>query len=262
MNANQLEKFVPPTDGNRAPSAGDMVNPDELKDDLGKIRAPGIVSGAIPRGETAPFSGTTADAGISKWLVSRLFRDRSLFQSTLLRKTRILFVRAMIVVLTVIACFAGFEFVLQRCYSIQTGNWTAFDSIRGWRLVPGEYLSKPPGEVNNVAITINEFGLRSHSLSAPRSRTKNIVVLGDSFVFVSQTALEETFPDRLKRLLNDRVGGGLGRHECRSAGIWNVAGVTFHKRIIRGASSQCGYLFAHVFHQRYCWITSASATAT
>jgi len=153
-------------------------------------------------------SGTTAPAGISKWLVSRLLRDRLLFQSTLLRKTRILFVRAMIVVLTVIACFAALEFVLQRYYSTQTGKWTAFDSMRGWRLVPGEYWSKPPGEVNKVAIIINDFGLRSHSLSAPRSNTKNIVVLGDSFTFAPGTALEETFPDRLKRLLNDRVGGG------------------------------------------------------
>src|SRR5450759_3516820 len=112
MNANRPEKFVPRTDRSRAPSAGDMLNPDELKDDLGKIRTPGIVSEAVPRSETAPFSGTTAPAGISKWLVFRRLRDRSLFQSTLLRKTRILFVRAMIVVLTVIACFAGLEFVL------------------------------------------------------------------------------------------------------------------------------------------------------
>jgi lysophospholipase L1-like esterase len=131
-----------------------------------------------------------------------------LFQSTLLRKTRILFVRTMIVVLTVTACFAALEFVLHRYYSIQQGAWTSFDSMRGWRLVPGEYRYKPLGEANNVAITINAFGLRSHSLSAPRLNTKNIVVLGDSFVFCSQTALEETFPDRLKRLLNDRVGGG------------------------------------------------------
>ena len=114
----------------------------------------------------------------------------------------------MIVVLTVIACFAALEFVLQRYYSTQTGKWTAFDSMRGWRLVPGEYWSKPPGEVNKVAIIINDFGLRSHSLSAPRSNTKNIVVLGDSFTFAPGTALEETFPDRLMRLLNDRVGGG------------------------------------------------------
>jgi len=131
-----------------------------------------------------------------------------LFQSTLLRKTRILFVRTMIVVLTVSACFAALEFVLHRYYSIQQGAWTAFDSMRGWRLVPGEYRYKPLGEVNNVAITINAFGLRSHSLSAPRSNTKNIVVLGDSNVFAFGTALEETFPDRLMRLLNDRVGGG------------------------------------------------------
>ena len=104
-----------------------------------------------------------------------------MFQSTLLRKTRILFVRTMIVVLTVTACFAALEFVLHRYYSIQQGAWTPFDSMRGWRLVPGEYRYKPPGEVNNVAITINAFGLRSHSLSAPRSNTKNIVVLGDSY---------------------------------------------------------------------------------
>ena len=128
-----------------------------------------------------------------------------MFQSTLLRKTRILFVRTMIVVLTVTACFAGLEFVLHRYYSIQQGAWTSFDSMRGWRLVPGEYRYKPLGEVNNVAITINAFGLRSHSLSAPRLNTKNIVVLGDSNVFAFGTALEETFPDRLMRLLNDRV---------------------------------------------------------
>ena len=131
-----------------------------------------------------------------------------MFQSTLLRKTRILFVRTMIVVLTVTACFAALEFVLYRYYSIQQGAWTSFDSMRGWRLVPGEYWYKPLGEVNNVAITINAFGLRSHSLSAPRLNTKNIVVLGDSNVFAFGTALEETFPDRLMRLLNDRVGGG------------------------------------------------------
>jgi hypothetical protein len=34
------------------------------------------------------------------------------------------------------------------------------------------------------------------------------VVLGDSNVFAFGTALEETFPDRLKRLLDDRVGAG------------------------------------------------------
>src|SRR2546425_7750899 len=34
MNANQPEKLVPPADRDRAPSAGDMANPDELKDDL------------------------------------------------------------------------------------------------------------------------------------------------------------------------------------------------------------------------------------
>jgi hypothetical protein len=144
--------------------------------------------------------------GDFKGLVSRLLGDR--FQSTLLRKTRIVFVRTMIVVLTVTACFAGLEFVLQRYYSMQTENWTAFHSMRGWKLVPGEYWSKPPGEVNKVAVIINDFGLRSHSLSVSRSNTKNIVVLGDSFTFAPGTAIEETFPDRLKRLLDDRVGGG------------------------------------------------------
>ena len=193
MNANQAKKFVPPTDRNRAPSTGDMLSSDVSKDDFGKIRAPGIVSVANLGGETAPSSGPTAAAGISKWLVSPLLRDRSLFQSTLLRKTRILFVRAMIVVLTVIGCFAGVEFVLQRCSSIQPGSWTAFDPIRGWRLVPGEYWSKAPGEVNNTAITINEFGLRSHTLSTPQSNTKNIVVLGDSFVFCSQQPSRKHF---------------------------------------------------------------------
>src|SRR4030095_964116 len=108
--------------------------------------------------------------GDFKGLVSRLLGDR--FQSTLLRKTRIVFVLTMIVVLTVTACFAGLEFVLQRYYSMQTENWTAFHSMRGWKLVPGEYWSKPPGEVNKVAVTITSFGLRSHSLSVSRSNTK------------------------------------------------------------------------------------------
>src|SRR5438045_3385108 len=103
-------------------------------------------------------SGTTAPEGFQR-LVPRLLRDRSLFQSMLLRKTRILFVRTIIVVLTVTTCFAGLEFVLQRYYSVQQGAWTSFDSMRGWRLVPGEYRYKPLGEVNNVAITINAFGL-------------------------------------------------------------------------------------------------------
>ena len=53
-------------------------------------------------------SGTTAPAGFQR-LVSRRLGDRSLFQSTLLRKTRILFVRTMTVVLTVTACFAAAE---------------------------------------------------------------------------------------------------------------------------------------------------------
>jgi hypothetical protein len=34
MNASQPEKLAPPADRNRAPSAGDTANPDELKDDL------------------------------------------------------------------------------------------------------------------------------------------------------------------------------------------------------------------------------------
>src|SRR5947209_8503144 len=76
---------------------------------------------------------TTAPAGFQR-PVSRRSGDRSLFQSKLLRKTRILFVRTMIVVLTVTACFAGLEFVLQHYYSVHTGTWTAFDPMRGWRL--------------------------------------------------------------------------------------------------------------------------------
>src|SRR5438876_10302956 len=34
MSANQPENLVPLADRDRAPSAGDMANPDELKDDL------------------------------------------------------------------------------------------------------------------------------------------------------------------------------------------------------------------------------------
>jgi hypothetical protein len=34
MNSNQPEKLVAAADRNRAPSAGDTANPDELKDDL------------------------------------------------------------------------------------------------------------------------------------------------------------------------------------------------------------------------------------
>src|SRR5438067_12942763 len=144
-----------------------------------------------PSRRNGASSGTTAPEGFQR-LVPRLLRDRSLFQSMLLRKTRILFVRTIIVVLTVTTCFAGLEFVLQRYYSVQTGYWTAFHSMRGWKLVPGECWSKPPGEVNKVAIIINDFGLRSHSLSAPQSNTMDIVVLGDSFTFATGTAIEET----------------------------------------------------------------------
>ncbi len=132
-----------------------------------------------------------------------------MLQTELTRKARILVVRVMILLLTGGICFASLEFVLERYYSeVQSGNWTTFHPMRGWGLVPGQFWVKPLRAVNKIGISINELGLRSHDLPIPQPNTKSIIVLGDSFVFAKESISEETFSGRLKKLLNDRNGGG------------------------------------------------------
>src|SRR6516164_5799696 len=100
MHANQPEKLVASTDRNRAPSAGDMLKSDEFKDDLEKSEHMEELGERFSAGKRCHPESGQPQQGIArnfKGPVSRLSGDR--FQSTLLRKTRIFFVRTMVVML-------------------------------------------------------------------------------------------------------------------------------------------------------------------
>ena len=94
--------------------------------------------------------------------------------------------RATLLLLSTVVCFAIFEFAISRFYysDVQMVQDKEFDETLGWRLKPGAYLVKPPHAFAKHEIFINRYGMRSREIAeAPEPGTERIVILGDSFAF-------------------------------------------------------------------------------
>ncbi len=121
-------------------------------------------------------------------------------------KARKLMVRSLVTIMTLALCFVGAELLLDKYYSEgQSQNWSKFDPQLGWSLVPGDYWNKPLRDLHRIGIHINELGVRSDPQGAESSAQSSVVILGDSFVFAKQTSNEESFPQRLENLLNEKL---------------------------------------------------------
>jgi lysophospholipase L1-like esterase len=88
-----------------------------------------------------------------------------------------------------------------------SGNWIVFHPVRGWALAEGTYQVKPVHQLTQFALHIDKFGLRTLGAAAHVSRTRRLLVLGDSFTFAKETATEKTFTRLLQDSLDARVAG-------------------------------------------------------
>jgi lysophospholipase L1-like esterase len=132
-------------------------------------------------------------------------------------RLRIWTVRVVVVVLTLIATFAGLELLLDRYYSAgQSQQMSRFDPVLGWTNVPGDYWNKPLRELHKTSIHINQLGFRTAGEERPAPAGSSVVVLGDSFVVARDSEYSESFPARLERLLNAHMSGGV---EVLNAGV-------------------------------------------
>jgi hypothetical protein len=88
------------------------------------------------------------------------------------------------------------------------------DNARLYRLSPSRRYELKPGADDvvgreRVRIRVNAAGWRDdreYAGSKPPG-VRRVLVLGDSFTFAGKVRLEETFPKRLERLLNQAAGG-------------------------------------------------------
>jgi GDSL-like Lipase/Acylhydrolase family len=131
--------------------------------------------------------------------------------------TRIFLIRGAITLLVASATFGALEVLLDKYYlEGQSQNWTTFHAERGWALTPGDYWVKSPRDMNKIAIHINPYGLRSRNSAADVPKHRRVTILGDSFVFARESTFDDSFPQRLETLLNQRMSGGA---EVVNAGI-------------------------------------------
>lgn len=132
-------------------------------------------------------------------------------------RARVWSVRILIVALTLVVTYAGFELVLDRYYSEgQSKSMTTFHPVRGWAHVPGNYWVKPLRELHKIDIHINDLGFRGPNDAYSATEKGGIVILGDSFVVSRDIEYSESFPQRLEHLLNSRTSGGV---EVVNAGV-------------------------------------------
>src|SRR5262249_2064866 len=130
---------------------------------------------------------------------------------------RIVLMRVTITVLVASLAFAALEISLDKFYlEGQSQHWTTFHPQRGWALVPGDYLVKSSRYMNKIPIHINHLGLRSRNSEGETPKHRRVTIVGDSFVLALESTLEESFPQRLENLLNQRTTGGI---EVVNAGI-------------------------------------------
>jgi lysophospholipase L1-like esterase len=133
------------------------------------------------------------------------------------RKARIFILRVTITALIASLVFVALELLLDKYYLPgHTQHWTAFHPERGWALVPGDYWAKSLRDMNKIAIHINHLGFRARDGAGAMATRTRITIIGDSFVFASGSTLEESFPQRLENLLNQRTTGGV---EVVNAGV-------------------------------------------
>lgn len=129
---------------------------------------------------------------------------------------RVLFYLLMVLI-TVLICFVILELGLATYYSEgQSASWSEFHPMRGWALIPGEYKIKPLQRLSRFPISINNYGLRSHTLPKSSGKRKQLLVLGDSFTFAKETRTEKMFTQRLQVLLEKRSPG---IYEVLNAGV-------------------------------------------
>src|SRR5262249_42090127 len=89
----------------------------------------------------------------------------------------------------------------------QSTNWSRFDPVRGWSLIPGQYWVKPLHRLTSFPLVVNNIGLRAHNLPPKVDRKERLIVLGDSFTFAKETQTEKIFTEQLQTVLDDRHPG-------------------------------------------------------
>jgi lysophospholipase L1-like esterase len=116
---------------------------------------------------------------------------------------RRIFYAALTVSLSVLFCAAVFEYgVLYFFFPEPPGKQDKeFDSVLGWRYIPGTYSVKPDNSLTAHSIEINQFGLRG---APPRDRQIRALVFGDSFTFGRALPAEALFTARLQGELDKK----------------------------------------------------------
>jgi len=102
-----------------------------------------------------------------------------------------------------------------------------------------EHKPGTEAKLMGVQVKINSYGLRDHEYKIARpDRTYRILVLGDSMTFGWGTAVENTYPKVLEKLLNDfsrpasNPSNMISKYEVINAGVGNyntVQEVTYFK---------------------------------
>lgn len=119
--------------------------------------------------------------------------------------------------LSIVFSFAILEFGLAKFYAAteERSPEMSFDSILGWKPVPGVRWTKPAHTLSTHPVFVNHIGLRNREVT-PGSQPgiRRIVLLGDSFTFAKAVRSEDTFASLLEERLNQ-----IDRFEVINAGV-------------------------------------------
>jgi hypothetical protein len=119
--------------------------------------------------------------------------------------------------------------------ALQHRQMTEFDTVLGWRLLPGDYHIRRPESLVSHTIYINELGMRNPEIAlVPEEGTRRAFLIGDSFTFGMLTATEDLMASIVEEELNAR---GEGTFEVVNAGA-------------QGWGTSHQYLFMQRIHEK------------
>lgn len=150
-------------------------------------------------------------------------------------KFKKIIINILVSIVSLTLCFLVIEYgIAHFLYSnVDKISYKKFDSLLGWRLVPGTYWVKPSHTFKKHKIYINKFGMRNKDLAKIKQKeVKRIIISGDSFTFAEGIRTKDIFSNQMEKLLNENYSNN--KYEVINAGVegyGNAQELLFMKRL-------------------------------